>query len=138
MWSISETIEKGNVFVTASPSLWIDEHILYWPPPGEQIDRSTISTPGPDWIPHMCRVLKDKIGKINFFLQITHRARIQLYFNLIFYAILHAPISIISGNKSIPKHKLQNTITFNQHILVQGILVKPISQTNLLVEFAEI
>jgi len=68
MWSISETIEKGNVFVTASPSLWIDEHILYWPPPGEQIDRSTISTPGPDWIPHMCRVLKDKIGKINFFL----------------------------------------------------------------------
>lgn len=64
MYSISETIETGNFLVTASPSIWVVGHILYWPPLGEEPDRSLLTPPGPDWIPHMCRVLKENIGKI--------------------------------------------------------------------------
>lgn len=64
MYSVSETIENGNMLCTASPTLWVVKHILYWPPPGENVDRSVICSPGPDWIPHMCRVLRENIGKL--------------------------------------------------------------------------
>lgn len=63
MYSVSETIENGKLLVTASPGIWIKGHILYWPPPGQQVDRSILTAPGPDWIPHMCKVLKENIGK---------------------------------------------------------------------------
>lgn len=64
MWSIYETIEADKILVTACPGIWIIGHILCWPPPGQQVDRSLLTVPGPDWIPHMCRVLKENIGKI--------------------------------------------------------------------------
>lgn len=63
MFSVSETIENGKLLVTATRGIWIIDGILYWPPPGQQIDRSLLIAPGPDWIPHMCRVLRSNIGK---------------------------------------------------------------------------
>ncbi len=64
MYSVSETIDNGKVLVSAHAGIWIKEHILYWPPPDQQVDRSLLTVPGPDWIPHMCRVLKENIGKL--------------------------------------------------------------------------
>lgn len=64
LFCVNETIEYGNVMVTACPEIWVDGHILYWPP-GE-IDRSQPLPPQPDWIPTMCRVLKSSIGKPDF------------------------------------------------------------------------
>lgn len=61
MWSVSETIENGIVCVSASPSVWIVDRILYWPP--GIANRSLISSPESNWIPHLCRVLKENIGK---------------------------------------------------------------------------
>lgn len=63
MYSISETIELENALVTASPGIWIIDDILYWPPDGSSIDRSTVVPPGPDWIKYKCKVLKENIGK---------------------------------------------------------------------------
>ncbi len=64
MYSVSETIENGTLLVTAHLTIWIKDQILYWPPPGQLVDRSVCCEPGPDWIPIMCRVLREDIGKI--------------------------------------------------------------------------
>lgn len=32
MLAIVETIENGNIMVSASPEMWVDGHILYRPP----------------------------------------------------------------------------------------------------------
>lgn len=63
MYSVSETIEAGNIYVTSHPGIWIQEEILKWPPSGSGIDRKNIVTPGPDWIPYKCRILRTNIGK---------------------------------------------------------------------------
>lgn len=63
MYSVSETIENGKLCVSASPEIWINNGVLYWPPPDEQIDRSMLVAPGPSWRPHMCKVLRENIGK---------------------------------------------------------------------------
>lgn len=62
-YSVSETIENGNLLVTAHPRIWIKNHALLWPPEDQKVDRSVVCEPGEDWIPHMCRILKDNIGK---------------------------------------------------------------------------
>lgn len=66
LFCVSETIENGNVLVTASPEIWIVGHILYWPPEGSLVNRSQLVPPKSDWIPHMCKVLKRSIGESDF------------------------------------------------------------------------
>lgn len=82
MYSVSETIENGKSLVTATPGIWINGHILLWPPPGQQVDRSIPTAPGPDWIPHMCRILKENIGKM-IIVQIYKNIPATKFINLI-------------------------------------------------------
>lgn len=63
-YSVTETIENDAVLVTAHPSIWVDGHILFWPP--GDVDRSKIVQPGPNWKRYMCRVLRSNIGNILF------------------------------------------------------------------------
>lgn len=64
LFCVCETIENGNILVTACPEIWVQDHILYWPP-GEP-NRAQPVPPQSDWVPHMCKVLKGSIGKTNF------------------------------------------------------------------------
>lgn len=64
LFCVSETIENGNLLVTAHPEIWIQDHILYWPPGVP--NRSQPVPPESDWVPHMCKVLKGSIGKPKF------------------------------------------------------------------------
>lgn len=61
LFAVVETIENGNILVSAVPEIWIDGHIIYWPP--GLINRANPTPPQSDWIPHMCKVLKGSIGK---------------------------------------------------------------------------
>lgn len=63
MYSIVETIENGTVLVSACASIRIEDKVLYWPPAGSSIKRNDLSPPGSDWTPHMCKILKENIGK---------------------------------------------------------------------------
>lgn len=65
LYCVSETIEDGLPMVTASPEIWVDGQILYWPPNGD-VDRSKIVPPQPDWTPIVCRMLKRSIVKLIF------------------------------------------------------------------------
>ncbi len=75
LFCVSETIEDGNMMVVAGPEIWVEEHILYWPPGPGVPDRSQPVRPGPDWIPQMCKVLKGSIGKYIHCSILKHRNR---------------------------------------------------------------
>lgn len=61
---VSETIEDGKLLVTASPEIWANGNILFWPP--RHVDRSVPTPPQSNWTPTMCKVLKSSIGKTEY------------------------------------------------------------------------
>lgn len=61
LFCVCETIENGNIMVTACPEIWVDGHILYWPP--GVVNRNQPVLPQSDWNPQMCKVLISSIGK---------------------------------------------------------------------------
>lgn len=61
LYCVCETFEDGRIMVTASPEIWVNDDVLYWPP--KAVDRSVPTPPQPDWTPILCKVLKRSIGK---------------------------------------------------------------------------
>lgn len=66
MYSVSETNEDGKVCVTRHPSIWVNDGILLWPPPGSGVKINEIIAPGSDWIQYKCRVLRENISNYRF------------------------------------------------------------------------
>lgn len=61
LYCVTETVENGDLMVTAHPEMWVENQILLWPPDGDAI-RSKLVPPKSDWIPYICKILKGSIG----------------------------------------------------------------------------
>lgn len=59
LFVVVETIEDGNIYVSAVPEMWIDGHILYWPP--DETYRGKLVPRQSNWIPYMCKLIKGSI-----------------------------------------------------------------------------
>lgn len=66
VYSVVETFEKDTLMVTATPSSWIIDNILWWPPQRKVNEyRKKCTAPSNTWKKIIIkRVIRDNIGNI--------------------------------------------------------------------------